>query len=239
MKTAQLALHPFRARFVLAAASMLLCGVSARAATIQIGFTGMNLVYDGSTITDAGSSAGGVGNPAQADSLASVDFFVDSTLVGSLSSDISVDIDIPDVLNIPSAANAVYNQTTVGNPGYFDLLIGTSPLASEYLQLDLEEVTVSYFDVSGLVQFTFGAAVAASNSQNLPFSLEIGDPVTLSFSAQVSPGTKTSAGGFITGFGATGTGEIRGELVPEPSTFVLAGMGALAMSLVARRRRRS
>lgn len=238
MKTAQFALHLIRARFVGAAAALLLCAVPASAATIQIGFTGMNLRYDGSTIYDAGSSSGGVGDPADADPLATIDFFVDSTQVGSLNSDISVDVRIPDVLNIPSAPNTVYNQTTVGNPGHFDLLIGTTPLAAEYLQLDLNNVTVTYFDVSGLVQFTFGAAVAASNAQNLPFSLEVGDPITLSFSAQVDAGSKTSAGGFITGFRATGTGEIRGEAIPEPSSLALAGIAAVAIPVALRRRRR-
>jgi hypothetical protein len=211
---------------------------SAQAATIQIGFTGMNLAYNGSSIYDADSIGGGVGNPADADPLGTVDFFIDGNLTGSLSTDISLDAFIPDVLNIPSAVGTINNQTTVGNPGYFDLLIGTSPSAAQYLALDLGEVSVTYVDVAGQIQFLFGAAVAASNVQNLPFGLEIGDPVTLSFSAQLASGTKTTNGGFVTGFSATGTGEIRGEAIPEPSTVALLGMAAVAIPVCLRRRYR-
>ena len=96
----------------------------------------MDLVYDGSAIYDAGSTSGGVADPADADPLTSVDFSVDGTPVGTLSSDVSLDAFIPDVTGISSAANTVANMTTPGNPGYFDLLIGTSPLASEFMLVD-------------------------------------------------------------------------------------------------------
>jgi hypothetical protein len=45
------------------------------------------------------------------------------SLVGSLLSDISADVYIPDVVGIPVGAGIVDNQTTLGNPGFFDLLI--------------------------------------------------------------------------------------------------------------------
>jgi hypothetical protein len=235
MKIFKLGSHLLRAGFVCAAFAM---ATTAQAATIEIAFTGMNLVYDGSTIYDAGSSAGGVLNPTQADPVGALQFYLDGNLQGSLNSDVAVDVSIPDVVNIPSANNTIFNVTTTGNPGYFDVLIGTAPSAAEYVALNLGEVNVSYVDVSGLVQFTFGAAVAASSSQNLPFGLEIGDPVTLSFSAQVDANSRTIAGGFITGFEATGTGEIRGEAIPEPSTVALCAMGAIAIPVMIRRRRR-
>jgi hypothetical protein len=206
------------------------------AATIAIDFTGMNLVYDGSSIYDAGDSAGGNLDPDEADPLASADFFVDNVLVGSLSSDLSLDVYIPDVGGISSAANTVDVQTTPGNPGFFDLLIGTSPLAAEYIAVDLEEVTVTYIDVLNMVQFTFGAAISDSASQNLPFGLVVGQPVTVSFSAQIDAGTRTTGGGLVTGFEASGTGEIAGPLVPEPTTGLLLVLGAVSAAAVARRR---
>jgi hypothetical protein len=226
-------------RFACAAlvAAIGLFNSTARAGTIEIAFTGMNLVYDGSSLYDAGSNAGGLADPADADPLTSVDVFVDGSLVGSLSSDISADIFIPDVTGIPAAPSTTYGLTTPGNPGFFDLLVGTSPLASEFLLLDLSEVSVTYIDVLGQLQFTFAAAVADSNAQNLPFALEIGDPVTLSFSARLNPATKTTAGGFVTGFAAAGTGEIGGQLIPEPSSAMLFAIGALALPLITRRRR--
>lgn len=210
----------------------------ASAATIEIGFTNMNLVYDGSAIYDAGSTLGGLADPADADPLNSVDFTVDGTLVGSLSSDVSLDIYIPDVVGIPTAAGTVDVQTTPGNPGFFDLLIGTTPLASQFLLIDLEEVTITYIDVANIVQFTFGAAISDVFAENLPFGLNFDDePVTVSFSAQVASGTKTDDGTNITGFSASGTGEIRGTgTVPEPSTCLLAVIG-LAAILTSRTRK--
>ena len=221
------------AAFVL---SLVLIAAPSQAAMIEIQFTGMNLVYDGSSIYDAGSPAGGIANPADADPLTAVDFSVDGNLVGSIASNVSLDLHIPDVTGIPSGSGVVHNFTTPGNPGFFDLLIGTSPLASEFILVQLDEVNITYVDVLNVVQFTFGAAVSNLFVANLPFGLEIGDPITVSFSAQVTPGTLTHDGSFITGFNATGTGEIRGNLIPEPSAFVLAGLGLLAW--VAGRRRR-
>jgi hypothetical protein len=199
------------------------------AATINIQFTGMDLVYDGSAIYDAGSTSGGLANPADADPLGSVDFLVDGVEVGSLSNDVSLDVFIPDVTGIPVGANVVDNQITPGNPGFFDLLIGTSPLASEFLLLDLEEVSITYLDVANIVQFTFGAAVTDVFFENLPFNLDIEDPITVSFSAQIVAGTKTDNGTDITGFDAAGTGEITGPgtQIPEPSSCVLAALGLL------------
>jgi MYXO-CTERM domain-containing protein len=206
---------------------------SAAQADVQIEFTGVDLVYDGSSIYDAGSSAGGLADPADADPLASVDFFVNGGLVGSITSDVSLDVFIPDVAGMSDAANTVDVQTTPGNPGFFDLLIGTSPIASEFLIIDLGSVTITYIDISNLAQFTFGASISDTYSQNLPFGLVITGPVTVSFSAQVDPDSITSAGGFITGFTAAGTGEVNG--VPAPGALALLGLAGMC----ARRRRRN
>ncbi len=58
----------------------------ASAATIEIGLTGLNLVYDGSAIYYAGSTTGSLANPADADALTSVDFSDDGVPTKSLSS---------------------------------------------------------------------------------------------------------------------------------------------------------
>ena len=228
MKFIQLATYLVRNRAACVLAAFSVIASPTLAATIEIGLTGMNLVYDGSAIYDAGATAGGLANPADADPLITADFTVDGTLVGSLSSDISLDVFIPDVTGIPVGAGVVDVQTTPGNPGFFDLLIGTSPLASQFLLIDLEDVTFTYLDVANIVQFTFGAAVSDVFAQNLPFGLVTGDPITVSFSAQVVPGTKTDNGSMITGFSASGTGEIRGPAVPEPTSCILAAIGLLA-----------
>jgi hypothetical protein len=219
---------------VLVALSLNIIAAPATAGTLDIQFTGMDLVYDGSAIYDGGSTAGGLANPADADPLTEVEFYVDGSLVGSLNSDVSLDAYIPDVTGISSAAGTIYNQSTPGNPGFFDLLIGTSPLASQFLLIDLADVNITYVDVANVVQFTFGAAVADSFAQNLPFGLVIGDPVTVTFSAQVTAGTRTTANNLVTGFRSTGTGSILGTVVPEPATCLLAAIGLI--SCLARRK---
>lgn len=221
----------------LATVALALTAASVSAATIaSIEFTGMNLVYNGSSIVDAGSPAGGGRNPAFADPLTTADFKINGVLQGSITTDVSLDVFIPDVTGISSAPNTVFNLWTVGNPGYFDLLVGTGPSAAQYIQVDLDRVNVTYIDVSNTVQFTFGAAVSDTFVQNLPFGLQLGDPVTVSFSAQIAAGSKTTAGGFVTGFNANGTGEIAGPQVPEPATCALAACGLIAMVAVRRRK---
>lgn len=201
-------------------------------AQINIHFTGMNLTYDSASLHDGGSIAGGVGDPGDADALATVDFFNGGLLVGSLDADVWLDLFIPDVVGIAAGTNAVSVLTTPGNPGYADLLIGTSPLASDFLRVDLASVTVTNVDAGGLVQFVFAGALGASSTQQLPFGLVMQQPVTFSFSAQVVPGTLTSVRGVVTGFRAFGTGEY--SAVPAPAAASL--LSVVGAALLRRRR---
>ena len=206
------------------------------AVPLEIQFTGVNLSYDGSTISDGSSSAGGTGDPADADPLDTVQFKVGGVQQGSiLISDISLDVSIPDVIGI-SNINPATVVTTPGNPGYFDLLIGTTPSAAQYLRLDVNAVTVSYINTTSTVQFVFGGAVAALDTQNLPFGLQVTDPITVSFSTQVDVGSKTDSQGLVTGFTSFGTGEILSTFVPEPGNSLLAVIGLAAGCLPRRRR---
>ena len=234
MKTLKTVSHLAFSGAICALVAFSLAG-SVSAATIEIQFTGMNLSYDGSAIYDGASpNTTGVANPADADKLTFVDFVVDGSSVGTLSSDVSLDVYIPDVTGIPSAAGTSHNLTTPGNPGFFDLLIGTAPLASQFLILDLNSVNVTYVDVANIVQFTFGAALADLVTQNLPFGLVIDDPVTVSFSAQIVPGTRTVAGNVVNGFAAAGTGEIQGSFIPEPTSCMLAIFGFVSALAIRR-----
>ncbi len=217
-----------------AAVALALCASSSYAGTLQIQFTGMDLVYDGTALYDAGANAGGNLDPGEADPLQTVDFIVDGNNVLSLSDDVSLDVFIPDVNSIPDTG-IFTNITTPGNPGFFDLLICTSPLAAEFLSIDLDEVQISYLD-AGLFEFTFGAAISDDLAQNLPLGLQIGDPVTVSFSAAVVHSSLTTAGGFVTGFLANGTGQISGEVIPEPTSAMLMAVAGLVALPLARRR---
>lgn len=202
-------------------------GPSAAQADLVIEFTGINLVYDGSALYDAGSPGGGVGNPADADALVSLDFILSGNTIGSLSNDIWLDFYIPDVVNIPVVANSAHNFTTPGNLGFFDILIGTGPVASEYLMLDINSVSITFIDVFGAAQFIFGATISSSFAQNLPFGPDFVGDVTISFSAQIVQGTLTDNGQLITGFDAFGTGEVTGA-VPTPGVLALLALAGIA-----------
>lgn len=224
-----------RGAVVVCAVTALGLGAERASAGVLLSFTGLNLVYDGVSITDAGAPAGGFGDPAHADPLASLDFFVGGALAQSFSSDISIDILIPDVANIPFTPGAAHNLVTTGDtPGFFDVLIGTSPLASEFLLLRLGAVSVTFLDVAGEAQFLFTGAVAEIDGQNAPLGLEVFEPVTVSISVRIDPGSLTTAAGFVTGFTATGTGEIAGSAIPTPGAWAPL---ALATAGMLRRRR--
>lgn len=227
--------YPFaRTAIVCGALLALLAAASASAATISISFTGLDLVYDGSALYDAGSTSGGFANPAEADPLTSVSFSLDGSLLGTLSSDISVDAFIPGVTGISASAGAIDAKAT-GTPGFFDVLIGTSPVASQFLLVEFGEATITYVDVANTVQFTFGAAISNASFANLPFGLQPGNEVAVSFSAQIVPGTRTDDGVNVTGFAAVGTGEYLATQIPEPATALLAAAACLAIPFCRRR----
>ncbi len=218
-----------RATIVILALTLIAAPSITYATPLEIQFSGLDLTYDGATISDSRSPSGGAGDPNDADAIDTLEFKVDGVLQGSvLMHDIWADISIPDVTGLSDVALNTVILTT-GNPGYFDLLIGTSPLAAEYLRLETDQVTIGFINATATVQFVFGAAVASVGSQDLPFDLTIGDPVTVSFSTRVNPGSLTSDKGLVTGFTASGTGEVRGDAVPEPATLLLLALSLAAM----------
>lgn len=203
---------------LLAVLVTLCCSGSAPAEMIRIQFSGLDIAYDGTDITSATSP----------DELSSVAISTNGALAGPvLTSDIALEAMIPDVLDIAVGGDTV----TSGAGGTFNF----SFPSGDSLSLTLGPANINYAD-AGFVQFTFGAAIAAVNSQSLPYDLLIGDPVAVSFSAQIDSDSLMDDGVNLTAFTASGTGEVRGELVPEPSTLVLLGLATLA--IVARRQLR-
>jgi len=218
--------------------SSLLLGGPTYATTLQIQLGGVNIVFDGTDIDDAGSSVSGAEDPADADPLDTVTFTLDDTPVGTLvgppvgTDAIFVDIHIPGVPSIPAVGGAV---TTAGIPtGTFDLLT-TAVAPAVGLALDLDAVHVTYVPIANNLSFVFSGSVASIDSQDLPFGLEIGAPVTVTLSTQTS--SVTIGGGFVTSFTASGTGEIRGAVVPEPSALSLAVVAFFGLLARSRRRR--
>ena len=220
-------------RFIFALATLILVLCISPSWAVPIGaleieFTGLNLTYDGSTISDSTSPDGGNCDPNEADALNNVNFLVDGSSVGSLASDVFLDVSIPGVTGISDL-----DPVTVifaNGSGYFDLLIGSG--AEQYLKLESSEVTVIYNNSSSSVQFVFGASIVGIGSQNLPFELTIGDPVSVSFSTRVTAGSKVvDDEDVVIAFSSAGTGEINGQAIPEPGTCLLVGLSLAATML--------
>jgi hypothetical protein len=201
---------------------------------LEIQITGLNLVYDGTDIVDAGSPAGGSGNPAEADQLTTMSFLYNGQLVGGIiGSDIYADVFIQDVLDIPAGGGVV---TSGGNGGAFgvDLLTKDGDPAWG-LALAIDQFQLFY---SGQ-EITIATTGLASSvvTQNLPFGVEFFEdqPIAIVFSSANLSNVTTDAG-FVTGFDAAGTGNISGNGIPEPATLTFLLAGSLVLTQVRRRR---
>lgn len=201
---------------------------------LEIQITGLNLAYDGSSIFDMRSIAGGGGNPALADPLTSVSFLLNGELVGNiLTSNIFADVFIADVGGIPAGGGLV---TSGGNGDAFGVDLLTKPTVPGWgLALDIASFQV-FYSGSGISMATTGVATSSS-FQDLPFNLELieTEPIKIVFSS-ANLSDITDDGTFLTGFRAAGTGNISGTGIPEPGTLALLGLGMIALARRAKRR---
>jgi hypothetical protein len=210
----------------------------AEAGVLEIQVTGLDLQYDGTNIFDAGvHNTLGNGNPAEADMLTSMNFFLDGNLVGVQSVDVFADIYISNVLNIPTAGGLVVSS---GNGNAFGVdLLSQNIIPGWGLALDIDTMQIFYTGS----QIAISVAGLATNlfAQSLPFGLSY-DPsqqITIVMSSANLSGV-TSAGGFLTGFNSAGTGNVAGigSIVPEPSSIILSAFGLVSLAACALRRRK-
>ncbi len=217
-------------------AGLLIAPAAARATALdlQIIVSGLNLVYDGTDIYDATSLGGGIGDPSMADALDTMVFQVGGTTVGILTGftdDIFADVFIADVPALPAGGGTVVSGGN-GDGFGFDLL---TSLAGFGLALNLDTVEITFEDGSVSI---LGAGTASSvGSQALPFGLVLDEnqPVVISFSGNAFDITESN--GLITGFASSGSGEVSGQLVPEPGTLMLGLAGLVGLAVAGTRRR--
>jgi len=195
-----------------------LAPTAATAGMIQIQLGGVDFGYDGADLVDMGTSG--------PDSLTNATFLADNVLLGVDTTNVTLDLDIPDVIEIPIIGGQVISSTG----GSIDLNLG----GGEYISLTLDQATIAYLPLVGTVQFVFVATDGNLVDQNLPYGLSMADPISVSFSTQIIKGSVSDDGTYITAFRSSGTGELTG--VPEPATMTLLVLGG--MTVLARRRRR-
>jgi len=204
-----------------------------QAGQLEIHLSGFNFTYNGTDIFDAGGSAGGSFNINFADPLATMTFILDGIIVGTLDATEGQDIFADVLLLSPTAIPATGGSFSGSNSNSFgiDLLTDTDTL----LALNVNDYE-GFFSSTG--QFIAVGGEAVLFSQNLPFLLEI-DSLAINFVFSSTHMTNvTTSGGFLTGFTASGTGSIitTGEIIPEPASLALLGLGG---ALMLRRKRQA
>ncbi len=232
---------PARARALMALLAPLSLSLAspASATTLSIQFTGLDLVYNGSTLCDLAGCNPSSGTRAESDPLTTMTIGFDDdadgvvdTPVGTLTGAIWADLSL-DLASIPADGG-----TVSGSAGYLDLLMQYEDPGFG-LALTIADWTATYTPVGGFFFFGSGA-VSGIAHQSLPFGL--GDahlPVEFSFSSRISPGTLSTdpEQPYVVGFRASGTGEISAAYTPEPGTALLLGSGLLGLCVLGRRRR--
>jgi hypothetical protein len=227
-------------RGILSSLFAVLCLIAAPAVAeqIQIELTGLNFKYDGSDIYDSAAKAGGSSITSQADVLSTIDFYKDGSWVGSLTSNIYADLLIDYVKNIPTGGGVI--TTGDGTAGFgLDLLQSDGTTTKTLLSLSLNELRLSYSGYG--IYIAVGGLAESLVSQDLPFGLEISSDDEISFvisSSKLSSLQKNTY--YLESFDASGTGDVNGILVPEPTSIIaLAGMAAMGLFASLFRRRKT
>jgi hypothetical protein len=222
-------------RSAIIVALLLAASPVASAATLEIQFTGLDLFYDGNNVFDNGvHNTVRNGNPAQADALTSIQFFLDNSLVHTISSDVFADLYITNMGAMP-AAGGLLTSTGNGNTFGIDLLTSNNnPGWGLAMNID----TMQMFYTGSRIAISISGLATSIPVQILPLGLAFdpNEPLTIVMSSANLSGVTTS-GGYVTAMHAAGTGNVAGVLVPEPGSMALLAIGFLGATLLGWRHR--
>ena len=231
-----------RTQTTLAAAALVAAGAlaipaeSTQAKELEVQLTGLDLFFgfDGGSNVQSGPTAGDV------DQVQSATFYVDGVSLGTLVGDISASFGLPGFF-IDADGGTAKNQfelgfvnfdfdTTDGSSGFLDLGFNSAFTAEIYYTGN--EIGLSLFGSSDEIR-------SQQSIDRLPAwdGFDDFETIRLSFVSTNLSDVETE-NGLLSQFRASGSGTLDGvgDVVPEPTTAAVLGLGAVG--LLARRRRR-
>ncbi|NNF08181.1 MAG: PEP-CTERM sorting domain-containing protein [Candidatus Eisenbacteria bacterium] len=207
----------------------------ASANLLSIQFSGLNLYYDGNNLQTVGGE----------DPLATMNFFNDGALVGTLTQDIGASMFVANLGTINQG-----DGTYFGDGSGFGLTLSMNAGANGIILNWDSPIQVNVNQNAGVTDVSVLGSASTSDiiAQALPFGFDIQAPVQVSFSTQITDfglidfnetERASTIGGEYAWFDAFGTGEVSGQAspIPEPMTLLTLGLGLAGFGAARRKRK--
>ena len=108
-------------------------------------------------------------------------------------------------------------------------------IRDRFLDVYLKDaVNIVYDQINGSFGFVFLAGLGTTSAESLPGGLHTSNPISVSFSTQVS--SMVDNGQVVESFVALGSGEVVSDTTPEPATLTLLALACGLACGLARQR---